>query len=420
MSSTYSSSNWTVENIYQMASVINFEPEYQRQRVWTRRHNEYLIDSILRGYAIPSIYLNQKLVDGIHQYDMMDGRQRIQATIDFLNNKFKTNSVSADAMENELDDDLGGLYFKELPLRAQIQIKTYHFHVRIFTDIDDASDMFSRINNGVALNPAELRHAMTRSQLRNIVCETVVANPFFQSLPVKNARYTYETIAAQVFVLCEQRGFTDLHSGKLKSAYERYIHISPSKQTMKLFRRVLDSFEIMRTGCNELQWNKNTAIVLANVILLLDEMYLLDYNALTDVASLYFSTMKRALVEKSLPVDQQNPELLLFSMGHGMAGVTYQQKRTMVFLNIMFKSITLTPKPQRDTRRAFTKYQREVALYNAGYKCECCGDKVTMSTFEAHHIIPHSKGGLTTLDNLQVLCKRCHLETHHPQIELGV
>lgn len=42
----------------------------------------------------------------------------------------------------------------------------------------------------------------------------------------------------------------------------------------------------------------------------------------------------------------------------------------------------------------------------AGYKCQKCG--TTEGPFEADHIIPVAKGGLTVLFNLACLCWKCH------------
>jgi hypothetical protein len=40
-----------------------------------------------------------------------------------------------------------------------------------------------------------------------------------------------------------------------------------------------------------------------------------------------------------------------------------------------------------------------------GYRCQNCGGWSKLST---DHIVPESKGGTTTLDNLQTLCKSCN------------
>ncbi len=58
--------------------------------------------------------------------------------------------------------------------------------------------------------------------------------------------------------------------------------------------------------------------------------------------------------------------------------------------------------------RVFTNHQRSLLYLNAGGKCQQCGDGVTISDFEADHIIPYSKGGPTTLENGQCLCRSCN------------
>jgi len=62
----------------------------------------------------------------------------------------------------------------------------------------------------------------------------------------------------------------------------------------------------------------------------------------------------------------------------------------------------------QNLERVFTQQQRTALLIRSGGKCQQCGDNVTISTFEADHIIPYSKGGSTTLDNGQCLCRHCN------------
>ncbi len=46
----------------------------------------------------------------------------------------------------------------------------------------------------------------------------------------------------------------------------------------------------------------------------------------------------------------------------------------------------------------------------ANYTCEDCGK--TRIRLYAHHIVPISKGGRNTLDNLKAICYTCHLKYH--------
>ncbi len=45
-----------------------------------------------------------------------------------------------------------------------------------------------------------------------------------------------------------------------------------------------------------------------------------------------------------------------------------------------------------------------------GDKCSKCGWNET--TCDANHIIPHSKGGLNTIENCEILCPNCHAILH--------
>lgn len=47
-----------------------------------------------------------------------------------------------------------------------------------------------------------------------------------------------------------------------------------------------------------------------------------------------------------------------------------------------------------------------------GFRCQHCGGA---GRLEAHHIIPTSEGGaIWDIDNLETVCRDCHLLEHHP------
>src|SRR6476659_854013 len=75
----------------QQMLVIN--PEYQRGVVWTTSQKKKLVDSLLRGYPLPLIYLHHirqtagKLVS--ERFEVIDGQQRINALSDYHDGAFK-------------------------------------------------------------------------------------------------------------------------------------------------------------------------------------------------------------------------------------------------------------------------------------------------------------------------------------------
>ncbi len=65
-------------------NLLIVNPEYQRGVVWTDQQMQMLIDSVLRGYEIPPIYLRARNEDGCHE--IIDGQQRINALCGFAFN----------------------------------------------------------------------------------------------------------------------------------------------------------------------------------------------------------------------------------------------------------------------------------------------------------------------------------------------
>src|SRR5262245_48205797 len=62
---------------------INLEPGFQRRSVWTPADRTRLIQSILAGYPIPSIFLYKRVHNGRNVYDVIDGKQRLETVYMF-------------------------------------------------------------------------------------------------------------------------------------------------------------------------------------------------------------------------------------------------------------------------------------------------------------------------------------------------
>jgi 5-methylcytosine-specific restriction endonuclease McrA len=52
---------------------------------------------------------------------------------------------------------------------------------------------------------------------------------------------------------------------------------------------------------------------------------------------------------------------------------------------------------------------RKSVIERDGYYCVYCDEDLTNSEIHLDHVIPESKGGPTTYDNLQVTCRKCNL-----------
>lgn len=136
-------------------SELDMKPPFQRNPVWVTRQKSFLIDTILNGYPIPEIYM-QETVDekGKAKYIIVDGQQRTRAVLEYIEGKF-----CIDAKESP---DLADLYFEDLSSEQKKTFYQYNFVIRILPDVPDEElrTIFQRLNkNVVSLNKQELRQA---------------------------------------------------------------------------------------------------------------------------------------------------------------------------------------------------------------------------------------------------------------------
>lgn len=134
---------------------LQMKPPFQRNPVWTHPQKSYLIDSILNGYPVPEIYM-QEFVDesGNEQHIIIDGQQRIRACLEFIEGQF--------TIKQDESPTWGGMTFDDLSPDDKKKVFGYTFIVRILPEMsdDDIRGIFQRLNkNVVALNQQELRQA---------------------------------------------------------------------------------------------------------------------------------------------------------------------------------------------------------------------------------------------------------------------
>jgi hypothetical protein len=139
--------------------------DYQRSdQVWPPVARSYLIETILKGFPIPKLYLYQ--VTDVRsrktRKEIVDGQQRSAAIFDFCNDRFKL-PRSAD------DEDARGKKYSELDADHQHKFLSYPIDVDLFVGAtpSEVVEVFRRMNSYTApLNPEEQRHALWQGKFK--------------------------------------------------------------------------------------------------------------------------------------------------------------------------------------------------------------------------------------------------------------
>lgn len=153
--------------------------KYQRKLVWSIKEKQSLIDSIIKKYPIPLILLAET---ANHQYEIIDGMQRLDAIFSFIENQFANIddmyfSVKDYTFAQTMADKNVFIAKTDVQYISQEVVSdfiSYQFPVTIFesNSIDDINETFRRINaNGKHLSPQEVRQAGNTSQFSQIVRE---------------------------------------------------------------------------------------------------------------------------------------------------------------------------------------------------------------------------------------------------------
>jgi len=143
---------------------------YQRKLVWTENEKVCLIDSILKGYPIPLILFAESTDDsGKQYYEILDGMQRLNAIMGFLENEFSLDGKYFDinqlarakqAEKEKMFTAYHGLDILEPKICAnfldyQLAVTSYKA-----TDPKTVFEIFGRINSsGRQLSSQEQRQA---------------------------------------------------------------------------------------------------------------------------------------------------------------------------------------------------------------------------------------------------------------------
>lgn len=160
----------TLVSSIQDKSYINLSPGYQRRARWDRRKKSLLIESLLMNVPIPPLFLFEK---DYNQYEIMDGRQRLEAISQFLENKYALYGM-------EFWPELQGKRYSDLPgtIQRGLLRRTINAVVLLAetSRSEDAFDirliLFRRLNTGgVRLNPQELRNALYPGQFNQALHE---------------------------------------------------------------------------------------------------------------------------------------------------------------------------------------------------------------------------------------------------------
>ncbi len=400
---------------------LNLEPGFQRQSVWVERDRSKLIESILRNYPLPAIFLYRREEDGRIIYDVIDGKQRLESILMFMGEmrgRFWVRTQLPNTEEIEWID-----WRRLCKRKLQPLIEGYKIPViEVDGDIGDIIDVFVRINStGKALTPQEKRHAkyynshflkeadklarrfewyfrnaevlspgqIARMKHVELICELMIS---VHQGDVVNRKTALDKVMAT-------GSFTDAQTrkaaGKAQAALNRLRRMFP-KLHMTRFSQLTDFYSL--------------TVLIGKF---LDEGLILDdrrRNRLAqDLLTAFGTNVDKVRESQRRAIGiKPNEEIYrdyLLTVSQMSDDVNQRRKREGILRSLLESLFA-----RKDAQRGFTSEQRRILWSTAATrKCPgpiCGGKLLTWNDFTLDHIDPYSKGGRSRLDNAALMCRR--------------
>lgn len=406
---------WPLASISGLRDRIDTNPDFQRPAVWTRSQKQLLVDTILRGYDVPKLYL-RKTGTKPDRFEVIDGQQRIRAVWDYFDGAYPLprNLEPVDGV------DVSGLGYADLPHDLRIAFDNYAFDIIQVTDTDDeeAREMFLRLQNGTTLKAQERRNAMP-GNMRDFVRQ-IAEDPLFQSVAFANTRYSYDQVAAQLVAIEIAGGPCQVTKSALDRMYAEQMAFDADGPQAKKVKRVLK--HLRKAFPEETPELERFSVVSLYLMVsdLLENYAFPGHEKRLATWFVDFETSRRAAAMSDDDEDGRDSDL-----------ITYQEKTSHAtdskdslgwrhdYLMGLFLSVC-PELPAKDPQRGFSHHQRLAVFRRDAGTCQlriaCKGAKVAWGNWHCDHKVPHAKGGTTSVANGQVACPACNQRkgTHGP------
>lgn len=224
---------------------IDLDADYQREKIWSRKMQEELLDSIIENIDIPKLYLAKVESDDNFDFECIDGKQRMMTLLDF----YKPEAGS----DNPLRVKVAGTRYtykqlqKEHPKVAN-KIDNFELTFVVYAEIENDDeflrDIFRRLQLGVRLNTGELLKTYTGS-LRDFVYKEMGKDaPFLRHTNLSEKRFSRQFTLAQIcinsFSRAETGDFVRARYDDLADFFKDKYDLGDKDENLGRIRQVLD------------------------------------------------------------------------------------------------------------------------------------------------------------------------------------
>ncbi len=370
-----------------------------------------MLDSIIKNLTIGTLILKK---NG-DKFEVLDGQQRLQTIFDFIEGTdHLTTSPTTEIFPEKSYKDL-----TEDPQRSADFDSFKVFYEEIYGGNDQQiADIFLKLQEGMHLNVAEKLNAMI-GKMRNFVYDVSKHPLFKKGVKIGEYRFSHRMLAAQITLLeLESKldhepypEFPDLRFEQFKKMYRDYRPSVPKKLHKQVFGTINFVYRSLGQDAKVVR-KKSDLPILYSFTSYLRKKYVLDPKLFRDFVIEFFTNVAQARMKDEELA--KNPfEKYVELRRKGLTLKTFTERFNLLLGLFLNKATNIRLK---DEKRSFEVGQKLAIYYYKDNKiCHCCGKEVNWDDADFHHIKFYSEGGLTTVENGQLMHKDCHRKFHEKE-----
>ena len=377
---------------------------YQRpNNAWSNDDKQCLIDTILKEEPLPLFFLNYKSDENI--FYIVDGQQRLSCIADFYDNKIKLNEKYSGKSQS------GKNFNGNNPLSDSDKKKflNYDLKFHILEDYDDERVrlIFSRLQRG---RPLSLGERLNAKPGKIVECMRLLANhPFMsESIGVSKERYgTFPDSARVLFY--EKYGPKQSGTEEIYSFFDDFSDLDNKSKEYKSALSVLNILEnCFPKKPGDYKHLEKHAWVLA-VYSMIKELKQ-NYSIIGQETNIgnFIKNFHSKVYDQNFRKSKSNYQLFYDNVRGG-----WSQQIITIRRDILIEEFLIIQNLSPLAINRQISNEQKIAVFGKNNSCEKC--KTSFKDYkeaEYHHIQRYADGGKSEIENIMILCSKCHDEIH--------
>ncbi len=352
-----------LDKLYKRRNRYDLQPDYQRDEVWKKEDKQKLLDTILKKWDIPKIYIH--VIDE-ENFEVVDGQQRLTAIYDFYDNELE--------LYEEFSKEYGGLTYEELPDKIKDIFDDYEIDFVLIENAnsEELKELFARLQLGKPLNSGEKLNAI-HGKLRDFAKELTKSNFFKSTISIRDTRHSHLSIAGQICIL-GIKGIDNLKFKDINNLFSSHVNFNDNSENGKRIKNIISFLDSSIDQDFKLIRNRaSVTTIFALVANMNKNGFELTATNAEKIGKFYMDFLNELRIEIEKGAKSKQPEFILYqsNVTQGADSSTSLRKRLSI---IRTKLITRYPELQKyfelqDSERELINHRRKETISTITNQC---------------------------------------------------